>query len=569
MLNRKNFFHIFLCSLMILSFLCGCKKNDKDTLSTSASLSSLGDDFQTGSSSQTPSQTSSKETGGDASQNSSDTAVDPEPAADKNGTGTVINATQLETKTGKANGIDVSKWQGKINWAKVKAAGIDFAIIRVGYRAENGKIYKDEYADYNLQQANNQGLLTGVYFFSTAINQAEALEEAKWVAEQIKGYSISYPVVYNCEGFLSTSSRMYGLTNSIRTQNATTFLSHIESLGYEGMLYAAKSELTADTYWQTSSIEQNYKIWVAHYSQTTYPQVETPDYSGKFDMWQYTNMGKVDGVNGYTDLVVSYFTKEKASPKSNAAVPEATAPVEKDNTYTAVNEQVTAKDEVNLRDAATTNSNVVGSLKNGDVVPRTAVGTNGWSKLSYNGQTVYAVSSYLTTDLNYATPSEPETAPTDSAYTTVNEQITAKSETNLRSVPTSKDDSTIVHTLKNGEVATRTGIGSNGWSKLSYNGQTVYALTSYLTTDLSYNPDTAENDHSTVVYSPVNEQVTAKSEANLRSVPTSKDDSTIVYTLKNGEYVTRVGIGSNGWSKLSYNGQTVYAVTSYLQTEGN
>ena len=115
-----------------------------------------------------------------------DDTIDPENTENPNGNGTEIKAEELSKKTGKANGIDVSKWQGKINWQSVKKSGIDFAIIRIGYRAENGKIYKDEYADYNIQQADKAGVLVGVYFFSTAINTSESLEEAKWTVETIK-----------------------------------------------------------------------------------------------------------------------------------------------------------------------------------------------------------------------------------------------------------------------------------------------------------------------------------------------------------------------------------------------
>lgn len=495
--------------------------------------------------------------------------LDPENFESEIQNGTSVKAEQLEVKKGKANGIDVSKWQGKIDWKKVKSSGIDFAIIRIGYRAEDGKIYKDSYADYNIQQADKAGLLIGVYFFSTAVNKTEAEAEAKWVAEAVKGYPISYPVVYDCENFSNTSSRMYSLSVEQRTDNALSFLSCIESFGYKGMFYASKSDLENSYNWETERIAAKYKIWVAHYSEITYPTKENPDYTGKYDMWQYTNMGKVSGISSNTDMIVSYFTCEKSAPKSGKTPEKVKAPEETDKIYTAAEDKVTAKEVVNLRDAATTNSNIVGTVKNGDILTRTAIGTNGWSKLLYNGKTVYAITSYLTTDLNFTPPKVEQ--PTDSVYSTVNEKVTAKDTTNLRSVASSKDASTIVHTLKNGEVVTRTGIGENGWSRLLYNGQTVYAITSYLTTDLT--PKKPENTESkpeppTDGFKEVNEQVTAKSETNLRTEPSSKSPDTVVYTLKNGEFVTRIGINeSSGWSKLSYNGQIVYAITSYLIKE--
>lgn len=213
-----------------------------------------------------------------------------------------------EKKEVKAKGIDVSKWQGKIDWKKVKSAGIDFAIIRIGQRAENGKIIKDDCADYNIQQADKNGILIGVYFFSTAISANEASEEAQWVAENIKSYPISYPVVWDCEGFSESDSRMYSLTNEQRTANAIGFLNKIESMGYEGMFYGSATELSGSLKWNTPQIEESFKIWLASYPQVTYPQISVPNYQGKYDMWQYTDKGAVSGIKGNTDMVVSFFT---------------------------------------------------------------------------------------------------------------------------------------------------------------------------------------------------------------------------------------------------------------------
>jgi len=134
-----------------------------------------------------------------------------------------------------SHGIDVSKWQGVIDWAKVKESKtVDFAMIRVGYRAANGNIEKDEYADYNLQQAENSGILTGAYFYSGADSQKEALREAQWLLDAIAGYAISYPVVLDFE----IGSAASHLTAKSRTDLALSFLREIQKAGYEAMLYA-------------------------------------------------------------------------------------------------------------------------------------------------------------------------------------------------------------------------------------------------------------------------------------------------------------------------------------------
>lgn len=474
--------------------------------------------------------------------------------------GVKVNFAEIQDKKGLQNGIDVSKWQGKIDWQKVKKAGIDFAIIRIGYRAENGQLYRDSNADYNIQQAQNAGILVGVYFFSTAVNQNEAIEEAEWTVSAIKGYQISYPVVYDCEGFKNDSSRMHSLAAEQRTQNALAFLDTIKKSGYDGMFYGSKSDLIDNTAFNISEIEEKYKIWVAQYKNPPYPQSQAPDYNGRYDMWQYTNKGVVSGVEGNCDMIVSYFEKGLEAPKDDSSEIVTAKPpkTQEELLYTDVNEEVTAKEEVNLRSGAGSNFDIITVLKNGTVLKRTGVGKNGWSRLIYEGQTVYAITSYLTTDLN----SKPEPKPDivdGNTFTTQNDNVTAKHEVNLRLSPTTSGQ--IAGVLKNGTVLQRTATSNKGWSRLIYEGQTVYAITSYLTTDLSYKPTV--DDGIKTEFQTVNEKVTAKNETNLRTLP-SVTDSQVVYTLKNGEYLTRTGISTNGWSRLEYNGQTVYAVSSYL-----
>lgn len=490
-----------------------------------------------------------------------DDSKDPENIENiKDEDGAKVDFAEVQAKKGLQNGIDVSKWQGKIDWQKVKNAGIDFAIIRIGYRAENGQLYRDGNADYNIQQAQKVGILVGVYFFSTAINQNEAIEEAQWTVSAIKGYSISYPVVYDCEGFKNSDSRMYNLTAEQRTQNALSFLDTVKKSGYEGMFYGSKSDLTNNSAFNISEIEAKYKIWVAQYKNPPYPQSQKPDYNGSYDMWQYTNKGIVSGVEGNCDMVVSYFEKNIAAPKDESTEVVTAKPpkTQEELLYTDVSEDITAKDKVNLRSGAGTNFDVVTLLENGTVVKRTGIGKNGWSRLEYNGQTVYAITSYLTTELN----SKPEPKPDivdGNTFTPQNDSVTAKQEVNLRLSPATSGE--IAGVLKNGSVLQRTATSNKGWSRLIYEGQTVYAITSYLTTDLSYKPPV--DDGIKTEFQAVNEQVTAKSETNLRTLP-SVTDSEVVYTLKNGEYLTRTGISANGWSRLEYNGQNVYAVSSYL-----
>lgn len=428
---------------------------------------------------------------------------DPQPQVLEEETGVEVEAENLLAGnndfevSGLTYGIDVSKWQGKIDWAAVKASGIEYAMVRVGYRTEgNGTICEDAYAKYNMQNASNAGIKVGVYFFSTAISTEEAKEEAEWVANYIAKYRITYPVVYNCEGFTQSDSRMNQLTNTQRTNNAITFLDYIDNKGYTPMLYASSSELAGSTSWDTSKIAQKYKIWVAQYSGTAFTTGSKSSYSGVHAMWQHTNKGIVNGINGYVDMNIAYFGYSvEAEPKDASGVENATVPVQSTTAYDpyqAASDQVTAKIETNLRTAANGNdaSNIVYLLKNGEFLTRTAIGTNGWSKVTYNGQTLYAKTSYLTTSTEPPTTEAVTEPPTtafdpfaDKNFSTVSESVTAKEETALRTVPNTKGNEP-VYMLKKGEYITRTGIDTNtNWSRVDYNGQTLYAVSSLLTTE--------------------------------------------------------------------------------------
>lgn len=149
----------------------------------------------------------------------------------------------------------------------------------------------------------------------------------------------------------------------------------------------------------------------------------------------------------------------------------------------------------------------------------------------------------------------------------VNEQVTSKDVTNLRSTMEQADDSNVVVKLQNGETATRTGIGNNGWSRVEYDGQRLYAVSSYLTTDLSYQtPVKAADDGFKTKFTAVSEQVTAKDVTNLRNRPSVEEPSEVIVQLHNGEVIVRTGVSDMGWSRVEYNGQTLYCISSYLRT---
>ena len=398
-------------------------------------------------------------------------------------------ATQEIEKT--TYGIDVARYQGTIDWDFVARSGeVDFAMVRVGYRGnEDGVIKEDVNGRFNLQEGAAFDVPLGAYFFSTAISEEEAIEEAEWVAAFVAQYPITYPVVYDCEGFRNPDSRQFLLTKGQRTDIALAFLKRIEELGYEGMFYGAKNEMQDDAFWEVSRIEPEYKIWVAQYPGDADPDVHTSSYTGTHAMWQYTMEGSVPGISANVDRNVAYFGYDGIEPPRDSTPAETVGPnVEAMMDFTQVFETVTAKVETNLRDIPSQDSysTVCYTLKNGETATRVAVSSSGWSKLEFQGNTYYAVTSYLTTDLNYDPTAIPASTEDDDGIDTefkaVNEKVTAKEYVNLRKLPSVENEqATVVCQLKNGDVAVRTGINEDlGWSRVEYNGQVLYCVSSYL-----------------------------------------------------------------------------------------
>ena len=481
-------------------------------------------------------------------------------------------------------GIDVARYQGTIDWKEVAQSGIDFAIIRVGYRGKtDGIIKEDPNGRYNLQEASKAGIKIGAYFFSTAVSEDEAKEEAEWMSKVLAKYPITYPVVYDCEGFLETSSRQYEMSKQERTDAALVFLSTIEKLGYEGMFYASKGDMEFDNHWETSRIEDKYKIWVAQYPAEPYPSTEVSTYSQTHHMWQYSTTGTVPGVPMPVDMNVACFGYDGTEPAQDKTPPEeADADIEAMMDFSPVSEEVTAKNETNLRDIPSQgeDSNIMYTLKNGEIAQRIAISASGWSKVVFEDNTYYAVSSYLTTDLSDKPEETQEDDGVQTQFSPVNESVTAKKLVNLRKLPSVEhEDAVVIAQLKNGDVATRVGVSDNGWSKLTYQGQTCYAVTSYLeivgSNGTSVSNDIGNGSSATEVQSdgeiqtqfePIQDRVTAKVEVNLRSLPSVEDPRCVVVaTLKNGEVVTRNGINRDvGWSRVEYQGQILYCVSNYL-----
>lgn len=193
-------------------------------------------------------------------------------------------------------GIDVSKWNKEIDWEKVKAAGVDFAIIRCAYRGSStGALVEDPYFKKNIEGATKAGIQVGVYFFTQAVNVTEAMEEASIAVSLVKDYPIAYPIFIDTEG-AGTNARAANLDVETRTEVCRTFCETVEAAGYNGGVYASKNWLNKNL--NTGKLS-NYYTWLAEYKGEA-------TYEGNYDFWQYTSGGHVDGIDGRVDLNVGY-----------------------------------------------------------------------------------------------------------------------------------------------------------------------------------------------------------------------------------------------------------------------
>lgn len=189
-------------------------------------------------------------------------------------------------------GIDVSAWQGNVDFAKIKESGVEFIMIRVGGTiGTNGEYFLDKKFKQNIEEANKYGIEAGIYFYSYANSVESAIKDAKWVLNQIKKYKIDLPIAFDWEEWSFFND--YNVSFFKLTSIAEGFLKTIEEAGYKGMLYSSKAYL--EKIW----LEVDYDIWLAHYTNKT-------NYAGNYLMWQLCNNGKIDGINGDVDINIMY-----------------------------------------------------------------------------------------------------------------------------------------------------------------------------------------------------------------------------------------------------------------------
>ena len=190
-------------------------------------------------------------------------------------------------------GIDVSYWQQNVDYKKVKKAGCEFVIIRLGVNTDNDKdISEDSFYKKNIENAKKAGLKVGVYIYSTAATEKQAKEHAKWTKKILNKEKLDFPVAFDFENW--SSFPKYNLSRYSVTKNYLAFDKEMKKSGYKTMLYSSMNYL--DKVWM---FNDTYPVWLAHYTDQT-------TYEGKYIMWQMTDRGIIDGINGNVDIDIYY-----------------------------------------------------------------------------------------------------------------------------------------------------------------------------------------------------------------------------------------------------------------------
>ena len=209
------------------------------------------------------------------------------------GTSTKLQFSDALERYGNENvelGIDVSEWQGDVDYEAVKEAGATFVMMRIGVKLDSGDepALDGQFLD-NIKSAKEAGLKVGVYLYSKALSKEEAIEEARWVLKQLDGESLDLPIVFDWEIWGNWNS--YHMSFHDLNLMAHSFIETVEDEGYEGMLYGSKFYL--ENFWEDEEFEN---IWLAHYASNT-------SYEG-YMMWQFSNVGRINGIYGDVDLNV-------------------------------------------------------------------------------------------------------------------------------------------------------------------------------------------------------------------------------------------------------------------------
>ena len=448
-----------------------------------------------------------------------------------------IHASYLELKPIE-KGIDVSKWNGDIDWKSVKDAGADYVIIRAGF----GSSTVDEKFYQNIKGARDAGLKIGIYWFSYATSVEKAKAEAQKCIEVISEFkeNITYPVFFDYEYASRDYAEKQGVTvtKELATEMANTFINTIKSAGYPTGLYTNKD--FGNKYFSEDIINSN-NLWVAQYANKN-------TYGRAYDMWQYTEKGKIAGVSGDVDLNYTCLIPEGVNinndditdgNENNDNVNDDTTGGNENNDN--VNDDTTSGNENN--DNA--NDDTTGGNENNDNVNDDTTGEN------ENNDNV----NDDTTSGNENNDNVNDDTNTENNPSTVIEKGVTTENLNLR--VEASTSSKIITTIPKGKTIEIVEKLNSGWYKVNYNGKTGYVSSSYV----SINGST-ENKPSIVTEKGVTTE-------NLNLRVEASTSSKIITTIPKGKTIEIVEKLNSGWYKVNYNGKTGYVSSSYVSINGS
>ncbi len=420
-------------------------------------------------------------------------------------------------------GIDVSKWNGSINWQSVKNSGVDYVIIRAGY---GNSTVDSQFKNY-IEGAINAGLKIGIYWFSYATSAAQARLEAQMCLNTISPYkkSINYPVFFDFEYESVSYARKNGvtITKNLGTQIANSFLNTVKSQGYISGIYTNKD--FSSHYFSDDLLNSN-NLWVAQYNSNN-------TFGRPFSMWQYSEKGSVPGIKGAVDLNYTCLKTWNATTSSDS---NNTPSIDKPST---ISDKGTTTDNLNFRKSASTSSNILATIPKNTSIEILDKSISGWYKVKYKNQTGYISSKYVTLN-NNSNNSTPTTS--DKGTTTDNLNFRKSASTSSIILATIPKNTSI-------EILDKS---ISGWYKVKYKNQTGYISSKYVT--LNNNNSTSSTNK--------NQGVTT---TNLNFRKSASTSSLVLYTIPKNTTLEILDKLSSGWYKVKYKGLTGYVSGSYVK----
>ncbi|MBN9648050.1 SH3 domain-containing protein [Terrisporobacter glycolicus] len=422
-------------------------------------------------------------------------------------------------------GIDVSKWNGNINWRSVKNSGVDYVIIRAGY----GTSTIDPKFKTYIEGAKSVGLKIGVYWFSYATTPNNAAMEAQACLNALSPYksSVTYPVFFDFEydSVRYANNNGVKVTRDLATRMATSFLNKVESKGYTSGIYTNKD--FSSTYFTSDLINSN-NMWVAQYSSTN-------TFGKPYSMWQYSEKGSVPGISGYVDMNYTCLktfggssgSEEPSTPSGNQGVTTA---------------------NVNFRKSASTSSSIIETIPKNTTVEVVDKSTSGWYKVKYKGNTGYVSKDYV--KLN-GSGSDDNTPPSSS------EKGVTSANVNFRKGASTS--SSIIETIPKNTTVEVVDKSTSGWYKVKYKGNTGYVSKDYMKLNGSGSDDNT----------PPSSSEKGVTTGNLNFRKGASTSSSIIETIPKNTTIEVIDKSTSGWYKVKYKGNTGYVSKDYVKLNGS